>query len=79
MEGWLNFIVAIQLTVGPCTTAAELDLIPDEGQSAALCVYMPTLNAYTQSPALEVVLDEIMTDYSDLASGWNNKPAQYSR
>jgi hypothetical protein len=79
MEGLLNFIVAIQLTVGPCTAAAELDLISDEAQSAVLCVYLPTLIAYDQSPALEVAIDEIMTDYSYLASGWNNKPAQYSR
>jgi len=79
MESLLHFIISIQLTLGPCTAAAELGLIPDEAQSAVLCMYMPTLLAYTQSPALEVALDEIMSDYSDLVSGWNQEPVQYDR
>ncbi len=76
MESLLHFIISIQLTVGPCTAAAQLGLVPNGAQSAVLCVYMPTMLAYTQSPALEVALDEIMNDYRDLVRGWDQEPVR---
>ena len=66
MEGLLNLIVCLQLTIGPLATAYELDAVPNSADAAVMCLYFPALVAYTQSPTLEVSLDEIMDDYRAL-------------
>jgi|GEM_PF-5445761 hypothetical protein len=76
MEGLLNFILALQLTIGPLALAYELEAVPNSAEGAVVVVYLPTLMAYTRIRPLEESIDEIMDDYRSLAHGWTERESE---
>jgi hypothetical protein len=77
MEGLLNFIVSVQLTIGPYVSAVELGAVPEHASTAVFCVYMPVFVGYEQSPLFAEAIDHVVDDYSNLVRGWNFRPVQY--